>query len=139
MRENAICYNARTVRFGPGCLTGESDVRETRSLRDARRVGHDDGRGMGRATRPDDGTRALRSGGARLQAGRQQILLSAEARLMIPDLPEFLRRVDTEDQRRRRSRVIAIYRDRKIKNPPKRAKQSTKLLGRAFGTKINAS
>jgi hypothetical protein len=47
-----------------------------------------------------------------------------------PDMPEFLRRpAVTPEQRRRLDRMRVNDVERTIKNPPKRAKRKTKLLG----------
>lgn len=52
------------------------------------------------------------------------------------DIPPFLRRENTPEQQRRVARIVAHDRAPKIKNPPKRVKRSTRLLGLAIGTRV---
>lgn len=52
------------------------------------------------------------------------------------DIPDFLRRADTPEQRARIARLTVSINRPRIKNPPKKASRRSKLLGPAFGTRI---
>lgn len=51
-------------------------------------------------------------------------------------IPDFLRRERTPESDRACARHRSQMRNRKIKNPPKRASKKAKMFGLAFGQKV---